>query len=354
MADITAPVTVDWDYPRGVAGVALLVDFGTQFGVPAPTLLRGSGVGPAVLTDPTAQVDARAELSVIRNLCRELGQRPGLGLEVGTRYRLAAFGVFGFACMSSPTFGEAVALGMRYLDLSFTFCIPIVTTGPDEIRMELHDERVPLDVRQFLVERDVSATFTMVADLLGAPLTPTTLQFRFPRPAYADRFTELLGAVATFDAPTHAATFSPDSLDRPLPQANRNTVALCEAQCRALVEARRARIGLAHEVRKAIMGIGGAADMDTVARDLGLSTRHLRRQLAEAGTSYRALREEVLETLALELLDLGVLSVEDVAVRLGYAEASSFIHAFKQWTGRTPHAYARRATSVSGDDRALQ
>ena len=40
-------------------------------------------------------------------------------------------------------------------------------------------------------------------------------------------------------------------------------------------------------------------------------------------------------TLAGELLD-SQLTVDDVALRLGYAEASSFIHAHRRWTGRTP------------------
>jgi len=42
-----------------------------------------------------------------------------------------------------------------------------------------------------------------------------------------------------------------------------------------------------------------------------------------------------------ELLAKGAVPVEDVAVRLGYAEASSFIHAFKRWKGVTPTAYVR-------------
>jgi AraC-like DNA-binding protein len=35
------------------------------------------------------------------------------------------------------------------------------------------------------------------------------------------------------------------------------------------------------------------------------------------------------------------LSVEEVATRLGNAEGSSFIHAFRRWTGLTPLAYTR-------------
>jgi AraC-like DNA-binding protein len=34
------------------------------------------------------------------------------------------------------------------------------------------------------------------------------------------------------------------------------------------------------------------------------------------------------------------LSLDEVALRLGYAEASSFIHAHRRWTGRTPRQAA--------------
>jgi AraC-like DNA-binding protein len=82
--------------------------------------------------------------------------------------------------------------------------------------------------------------------------------------------------------------------------------------------------------------------MDSVARELGLSTRTLRRRLAEQGTSYQELLDEVRASLSTELLTRAGLGVEDTALRLGYAEASSFIHAFRRWHGTTPAAYVRR------------
>ena len=42
----------------------------------------------------------------------------------------------------------------------------------------------------------------------------------------------------------------------------------------------------------------------------------------------------------IEGIPTGSLSVGEVALRLGYAEASSFIHAHKRWFGRTPAARA--------------
>lgn len=64
----------DWDFPRGVASVALMVGFAREQGVAAGRILQGSGLGEKALGDPDAQIDAHTELAVIRNLVRELGR----------------------------------------------------------------------------------------------------------------------------------------------------------------------------------------------------------------------------------------------------------------------------------------
>ncbi len=81
--------------------------------------------------------------------------------------------------------------------------------------------------------------------------------------------------------------------------------------------------------------------MPVVARALGVSPRTLRRRLTESGTSYQALFDEVRAERAAVLLTRRALPVEQVADRLGFAEAASFIHAFRRWYGTTPSSYAR-------------
>ena len=56
---------------------------------------------------------------------------------------------------------------------------------------------------------------------------------------------------------------------------------------------------------------------------------------------FRALSDEVGRTMAIELLTAAGLTVEQVADRLGYADAASLTRAFKRWTGTTPGAVAR-------------
>lgn len=341
MAEIATPAVAEWDFPRGAASVLLMCRFAAEHGIGAESMLAGAALTPKALEDPRTQLDAHQELAVVRNLVRYLGHLPGLGLEVGTRYQITTFGIFGFACVSSPTLRDLMSFALRFWDLSFAFGIPTVEVAGDEVRIDLRDHGVPSDVRQLLVERDLAAMFTVMDAVLSTTVPLRSLSLRFAEPSYVDRYEQVFGVRPQFEAPANVAIMDSAFLDQPLPQANAQTVALCEAQCRELVERRRSRTGLAHEVRQRLVRIGTDADMDDIARELNVSVRTLRRKLDEAGTSYRALLDEVREALAEEMLATGALSVSDIAIRLGYAEASSFIHAFKRWKGVTPTAYAR-------------
>lgn len=82
-----------WDFVRGTAGVAMLVDAGVAHGLRAADCLRGSGLTPADLADPATRVEAGQELAVARTLIAQVGDRPGLGVEAGRTMTLGTFGV---------------------------------------------------------------------------------------------------------------------------------------------------------------------------------------------------------------------------------------------------------------------
>lgn len=347
MHTVETPDVRTWNFPRGIASVTVMTEYAAEYGVPATRLLSGSGITAADLDDPAAQIPAEAELAVVRNLVATLGDVAALGVEVGRRYRLSTFGIFGFACVTSPTLREAISLALRYYRLGFAFCTPIVEYRRDDVVAWIHHELIPPDVQQFLVERDIVAMHRVMGDLLGHDFTFARIEFGYAEPPHADRLEHVLGARPRFGREHTMFTVSPKILAQPLPQANHQTWAVCIAQCRDLVQRRSARTGIAAEVRERLLPGSGATGITTpppieaVARELNVSVRTLRRRLTEAGTSYRALLDEVRRALAQEMLSSTPLTVDDVAIRLGYAEATPFIHAFKRWTGTTPAAYRR-------------
>ncbi|MGY0499230.1 AraC family transcriptional regulator [Nocardia sp. FBN12] len=341
------PAVDTWDFPRGVASVAVMNRFAVEHGADATSILAGTGLSVADLDSADRQIDARTELLVVRNLLRELGTRPALGIEVGRSYRISAFGIYGYAWITSPTLGEAISLALSYFQLSFAFCTPVVEIHDQRMVARIRHDRIPDDVRQFLVERDTFAMHRVLADLLGRPVDIHQARFAFPEPGYGDHIATILGVLPRYGQAETSITITAETLNQPLPQANQATLALCLAQCRELIDRRSTRTGIAAEVRDHLLaGIGTAGiatppSLDRVAHDLGITGRTLRRHLAADGTSYRILLDEARHGLAEDMLVATTLAVEEIAARLGYTEAGPFIRAFKRWTATTPAAYRR-------------
>lgn len=332
-----------WNLRRPVTSAALIARLGQEQGLTLDACLAGTGLTEATLTAPDATVLALDELQIARNLIRQLGDDTPLGLEAGLRYHLTAYGIWGYALLSSPTLRSAIDIGLRYLDLTYAFCRIRGEARGDELWLILDDHDIPDDLRRFMVERDGAAIMTIQRELFAQAIPIKAVGYRFPPPAYPERLREIFGVEAHYNAECNYAVLDSSLLDLPLPQANPVTAAFCESQCQALLSQRQTRSGLAARVRDSLLKRPGhMPDMETTARELGLSLRTLHRRLQDEGTSFRVLLEEVRETLAEEFLQANHLSLEEIADRLGYAEASSFIHAFKRWKGYPPRAHGKR------------
>ena len=65
----------------------------------------------------------------------------------------------------------------------------------------------------------------------------------------------------------------------------------------------------------------------------------LHRRLAESGIGYQAILNDVRRRLAEEYLRNTALSIEEIAARTGFSEASNFRKAFKKWLREQPADY---------------
>ena len=82
-----------------------------------------------------------------------------------------------------------------------------------------------------------------------------------------------------------------------------------------------------------------------VAASLGMSAWTLRRRLAEEGTAFNKVRQRCQLELATELLQRRDLSVEAIATKVAFSDASAFSRAFQKWTGRSPADYRKALLS---------
>jgi AraC-like DNA-binding protein len=333
---------VDWNIPRTPTSVLVLIRLAAEHGVPAGVCLRDTRLDWDRLQDPSAEVTARDEQTVIANLLGALDHPDDIGLEAGKRYHLTTYGIWGFALISSPTLRGAIDVGLRYVDLTFALSRITTRETDHEFQFVFDTPDIPAPLRRFAVERDAAAIGVIEQELFSAPISAKRVSFTFPSPRHLERYTETFGVTPEFGADENILAFDPSLLDVPLPQANEHTAALALAQCRDLLQRRHARTGLSGQVRDLLLAHPSQPpSAEQVARQLAMSSRTLRHRLAAEGTSFRELLDEVRQRLAEEMLLSGRLTVAETAQRLGYVELSSFSQAFRRWNGMGPRDYRK-------------
>ncbi|MGQ0507607.1 MAG: AraC family transcriptional regulator [Myxococcaceae bacterium] len=322
-----------------------LVELTRRWGVTPPQLLGPLNIDPAQLSEPHARMGFDTLQALVERARVLTGER-GLGIYLGLAMRISWHGHLGFAAMTAGTVRQALDLVSRFLPTRTTALGMRVHEEPkSKLAALVLEENVPFGVMQ-----DALVFFLLIGVAhLASALTehePTgVLDVAFEEPAYFARFKDAVKIPVRFGQPQHQLVFDAAVLDLPLRMADAAALRLATEQC----ERELAALGFIGKVASRVQAAlerpaGGFHALDEVAKALHLSERTLKRKLAAEGTSYTALLEEERRQRAMLLLRSDSLSMDEVAERLGYADAAAFTHAFTRWTGKPPRAF-RRAQS---------
>ncbi|CAB3762454.1 AraC family transcriptional regulator [Burkholderia sp. MSh2] len=337
-----------WNFARSPASVLLMIDFGRDRGIAPSALLKGAQLTLKQLADPDFTVLAAQELAVASNLLDLTAGEPDVGLKVGLSYQLSAYGLLGYGLLSSATGMDAVALAGRYLALTYTFvAMTFRREGRhDAIRFDASPE-LAANVQRFFVERAMGATCRVLRDVIGGAFELATFDLAYGAAPGSDVRQPVPGAQVRHGQPANTLTFEHALLERPLPQANAATAAMCERMCAELVTRRRTRVDLVSFLNEylATRPFDRPPLLKDIATLLNTSERTLKRRLQEEGACFRDISNAVRKARAQALIAEGRLSIKEIAQELGFSDMSSFSQAYKRWTGVAP-SVSRQGTAA--------
>ncbi|MRT31178.1 AraC family transcriptional regulator [Herbaspirillum sp. CAH-3] len=320
-----------------MTGTRLLVDFGVAQSMSERECLQQTGLHLEDLRNPRHVVAAEQELRVIRNLLRKLqGQIPHLGIEVGLRYHYTTLGILGFNLATCDSIRQALeTVVSKYFNLTFAFTTFRVTESETETEVIIDASDVPQDVRRFIIERDIAALIAVQRELSADRGAALRVCFAFDDDQQAGHYAQALGVATLFNHRQNRVCFDRQRILAPLAQANELIRCITDEQCSQLRTQYQNGISLAYRVR-ARLTEDLELDMEQCAHAMFMSARTLRRQLNEEATSFKAIKERLRLDLARQYLLEQSLSVENVALRLGYQSSSAFVAAFRRMTKQTP------------------
>ncbi|QBS39636.1 AraC family transcriptional regulator [Nocardia sp. CS682] len=338
----------DRDFRRSTDGVRVLIGLAEERGMSGADCLSGARLSPAD-TECTAQ----QELLAVRTLLARCGAEPGLGAEAGGRADIPPYSPWGLALLSSRTLRDAIDVAASYLDRASVSGRLTVEETAGSLRLRFDDSESTPDVRAFLAERILAGIKTIGSTAGRTEIAPTRVEFRHRAPTDNSRYREIFAVAPIFGAETNAMSFDGRALDQAVPATDERARNTCAQFCRDLLDRHHARTGVAGTVRELLVrNPGDIPDQIAVANELFMSPRTLSRRLNEEQTSFRALLDEVRQLLSEQLLGHTDLTTEQVAARLGYAEAASFIRAFRRWKGCPPQEFRLHGGRAPGPTRA--
>jgi AraC-like DNA-binding protein len=308
---------------------------------PAP-LYQLTGLSPGVVPAGDAHLDIERYYQLWERVATEL-DNPAVSLLAVAESRLEDNELFGFLAISCESLGEAFARTARYRVL--------YNRGARwELQQEREATRViwypwPGDRKRVGVRAAIEfAVLDMCASarqLSRTNVGPLEVRFAHGKAPYAAALQRFFGVAPVFDATLDELVFPPDILATPIASFNSRLRDYFEEQCRQLSTQFAADAPVAVRVRKELMAAmdGGDSSMDAVAARLGMSGRSLHRRLAEEGTRYNDMLDEIRQEFAKRYLARGTVSASEVAYLVGFQSPTAFFRAFKRWTGQTPAAY---------------
>lgn len=320
--------------PQSIAAVVAELD---AQGIDAPAALEGSGLTRAELESHTTRISYRQLDIAIRNALR-LSKDPAVALRAGLRMHVTAYGMYGYALLSSATQADARDFASRYIRIVGPFCdFEGVRDGAAvAVAFEpLHWPNPTESVHRFAVEFALSAHLTTIQDRTNQAFRFSRVTLDYAAPAHADVY------AATYECPIlfgqRDCGYQYVLEDGPLALADPRSHAMAREMCEQLLgEVNRAG-GVAADIRRILVEQPGRyPSIEAIAEKLGMYPRALRRRLESEGTSYRDLLAEMRMRLAIEYLRKTQMTNEEIATRLGYSDAANFRHAFMRWTGKSP------------------
>jgi AraC-like DNA-binding protein len=317
----------------------LLFKAATASGMQDREILEGSQVSAERLRDAAARLSARQRLRIYQNIFEGCND-PTVFLAAGDAATVCTFGIWGYALMSSSSYLDAIHIAFKYLTLTGPLLEKSFDVEGDTAMFEAKDTLLLGPLLQPVVDFWFAFTVRISKEVTKNAFVPERIELSIPEPAHWDAYAKLFGCPVLFGTARNRVCFGVDNLAIVLPRADTLSFQICDQLCASMLKEMKMATGPAREVRDLILRTpSDFPSLSEVANQLYTTPRTLRRKLADQGTSYQQILNDVRKSLAIKFLRETQLSMDEIAERVGFSDSRNFRQAFKKWTDTTPSSH---------------
>lgn len=270
---------------------------------------------------------------------------PLLYLKMSQLTFLSGYGIVGYLLESSPTLKDAIQALSRYERLITNIFSTRLEHQPGRVLWDFvcrYDD--PLMMRH-MVEFHIGCGYLfmlMVKEKRSKIVM--AVHFQHAPPAnidYVEEYGKIFRCPVFFNQPESALILSPQALSLPLRQVELGLRETIEAHADKKLNELEAPTSLVTQAKAQLQMLlqVGNPSRDALANKLGISSRHLGRQLQNEGSSYREILDQLRLEIAGKQLRESSKTLDEIAGLLCFRDGQSFNRWFRQMTGQTPGDY---------------
>lgn len=316
-----------------------LFDYAVGRGVSAQLLREAAGIAAEELEDPELRIPFETYVRLMRSAVRLSGD-PAFALHFGEAVDVREMSLAAVLGQSLETAMDVLAAVNRYARLD----IDIETEGADRLALAgrrgllwLVDMRSRPNLFPELTE-SVFARMVSAARRAGLQLPLREVHVTHREPGHSAVYGRIFGVPVRFGSDWNAIALETGAMAQRISLQPAYAGRIIEERAEMLLRDLQAAGSFRQAVEGAVRELmtRNAAGAAAVAGKLGVSRQTLYRRLRREGASFEQVLEAERKRLAKEYLSEGCLSLQEIAWKLGFADASSFSRAHKRWTGASP------------------
>jgi AraC-like DNA-binding protein len=306
-------------------------------GVGLQSILKQAGITPSQIDNPDERLPANCQIAFLKAAADVLNDDL-LGFRLAQSSDFRKLGLLYYVFASSATLNEAIRRCVRYSRVTNeAVVLQLIEGGQSVIRLGYTGIARHTDVQQ--MEFGIALLLRICRHTTGQQLVPERVSMMHVRSTIPSEISRFFGVSVEFGSDFDEIVLPVGAGDLPLVNADPYLNKIIVRDCEACLAERRTNVGpFRIQVENAIAPLlpHASARASVIAQALGMSERTLGRKLAQEGSSFTEILQQLKSEIAVRYVEDPALPISRIAWLLGFEEVSSFSHAFKRWTGKSP------------------
>lgn len=294
-----------------------------------------------VFQEESGKIPLSIFTALIENAANESGDT-ALGLELGKEFRSVALGPLGRLLPKAQTFGDALDGFARYFSTLQTDTKVKLTINNENARISY----MILDPSVRFRAQDAAFTLSfeniLFSNLLDFSWKPSWVEFEYDGNVGLADYQKHFGCPIRFSQRENAFVFPAKFLSLPLKSADEISYSKIRNDLENTIVFECDRLNFVQSVEAWVAASiynAESTNIEFVAHDFGMSLRSFHRKLIEFDIGYLDIKNQIRLKIAKNMLKETDLSITDIAMFLGYSEASAFVRHFKKNVGIPPRKF---------------